>query len=402
MAGVSVEKRGSKWRYRFDASSMDGKRARISKGGFATEKEAMAAGIKHLSEFNSTGVIFTPSEMSYGDYLAEWMEKYCRPNLKPETLVNYEKRIRIHIKPKLGKHKLKNLTAAVMQELINEMFQKGYSRNTLATIRGILSASLDYAVEPMRYIDKNPMVYVRLPSVRAKSQVPTREEPHVYITPEQMERVFQRFPEKTSPHIPLQFGYRCGLRIGEAFAVCWSDIDFDNKKLTISRQIQYNSPRKLWYFTEPKYESSRTIDLDNEMVALLLREKERQERARAYHGAEYRQQYESASRLINTEGDGTPVDLVAVREDGSLISPRVMLHTSEIIHKDLGFPEFDFHSLRHTHTSMMLAAGAPIKYVQYRLGHKRPDVTLRVYQHMTEVVEQNGQDVLDALFKKAE
>lgn len=167
-------------------------------------------------------------------------------------------------------------------------------------------------------------------------------------------------------------------------------------------QIQYSSPHKLWYFTEPKYESSRTIDLDDEMIALLLREKERQDRAKAYHGTEYCQQYESTSRLINTEGDGTPVDLVAAREDGSLISPRVMLHTSEIIHNDLEFPEFDFHSLRHTHTSMMLAAGAPIKYVQHRLGHKRPDVTLRVYQHMTEVVERSGQDVLGELFKKAE
>ena len=54
------------------------------------------------------------------------------------------------------------------------------------------------------------------------------------------------------------------------------------------------------------------------------------------------------------------------------------------------------------HTSMMLAAGAPIKYVQYRLGHKRPDVTLRVYQHMTEVVERNGQDVLSEVFRKTE
>ena len=138
------------------------------------------------------------------------------------------------------------------------------------------------------------------------------------------------------------------------------------------------------------------------MVALLLREKERQEKSKAYHADDYHQQYEGASRLINDKKDGDPIDLVAVRPDGSLISPRVMLHTSSIIHKDLHFPEFDFHSLRHTHTSMMLAAGAPIKYVQYRLGHKRPDVTLRVYQHMTEVVERNGQDVLSEVFRKTE
>lgn len=121
-----------------------------------------------------------------------------------------------------------------------------------------------------------------------------------------------------------------------------------------------------------------------------------------YHGQEYLQQYEDATHHINSDGKGTPIDLVAVRQDGSMISPRVMLHTSEIIHKDLDFPEFDFHSLRHTHTSMLLAAGAPIKYVQCRLGHKRPDVTLRVYQHMTEVIEKNGVEVLGEVYTKCD
>ncbi len=400
MAGVSTEKRGSKWRYRFDVSQVDGKMVRISHGGFATEKEAMAAGIRMLKEYEKTGDVFTPCELSYGDYLTEWMERYCKPNLKPETVVNYEKRIRLHIRPKLEMYKLKNLTSAVLQDLINEKFQAGYSRNTLSTIRGILSSSLDYAVEPMKYIEKNPMAYVKLPSYRAKAEVPTRREPHVYIQPEQMSQILTRFPEGSTAHIPLQLGYRCGLRIGEAFAIFWSDIDFKNHTLSINRQMQWDKSAQLWYLTEPKYESFRTIDLDDEIFDLLVREKDRQERAKEYRGKSWVQQYESKKRLINTSGDGEPIDMVMVRDDGSLIAPRIMQHVSSIIHYQMKFPEFDFHSLRHTHCSMMIAAGAPLKYVQTRMGHRRSDVTLNVYQHITEVMEESGKDVLNTMFGK--
>lgn len=401
MAGVSVERRGTKWRYRFDVSQVDGRRIRVSQGGYGTKKEAMAAGIKRLGEFEHAGSVFTPSEISYGDYLDEWMRRYCKPNLKPETVVNYEKRIKLHIKPKLGMYKVKNLTSAVLQEMINEKFQAGYSRNTLSTLRGILSSSLEYAVEPMKYIDKNPMAYVKLPSYRAKAEVPTRKDPHIYVTPEQMQQILTRFPEGSTSHIPLQLGYRCGLRIGEAFALFWSDVDFENHRLSVNRQIQWDKKAQLWYLTEPKYESFRTIDLDDEMYDLLAREKERQERAKAYRGQQWIQQYESKKRLVNTAGNGEPIDMVMVRDDGSLIAPRIMQHVSSIIHHKMKLPEFDFHSLRHTHCSMMIAAGAPLKYVQTRLGHKRADVTLNVYQHVTEVMEEGGKDVLNSVFKRA-
>ena len=72
MAGVSTEKRGNKWRYRFDVSQVDGKRVRISYGGFATEIEAMAAGIMKIQEYEKTGETFTPCEI-----LIEESAKMC-------------------------------------------------------------------------------------------------------------------------------------------------------------------------------------------------------------------------------------------------------------------------------------------------------------------------------------
>ena len=212
--------------------------------------------------------------------------------------------------------------------------------------------------------------------------------------------ILDRFPEGTSAHIPIQLGYRCGLRIGEAFGIFWDDVDLDVGKLSINRQIQWSKDDQLWYFTEPKYDSFRTIDLDDSIVELLRREKERQVKAAAYFGDERIQLFESPKRLVNKDGDGNRIDMVMVRPDGSLIAPRIMQHASGIIHSQLKFPEFDFHSLRHTHTSVMLAAGAPLKYVQDRLGHKKPDVTLKIYQHTTEVIENHGKSILGEVFDR--
>ena len=69
--------------------------------------------------------------------------------------------------------------------------------------------------------------------------------------------------------------------------------------------------------------------------------------------------------------------------------------TSSIIHRELHFREFDFHSFRHTHATMLAEAGADPKYVQERLGHKGIDVTMQIYQHLTDKMTRRSTDVLN-------
>lgn len=406
MSDLAARKRGNKWEYRFEGAKIDGKRQQFSKSGFATKKDALEAGAKALAQYNQAGTFFVPSEISFADYLEFWIDSYCKNNLKPVTITNYQKKIRLHIKPVLGQYKLKALSPTVLQQFISDKFNDGYSRNTLSVIKGILSNSLSYAVEPLKYIESNPMLYVKLPSKRALAKVPTRSAPHIFIPKEKMNEIFNRFPEGTSAHIPLMLGYKCGLRLGEAFAVMWKDVDFDNKTLAINRQIQWREKDKsdinstgYWYFTNPKYDSFRTIYLDDELIALLQRTKARQEKAIAYYDDLYVHNYMTEhKKVLNLSGDGEEIDLIIVRESGKFIQPRIMQHTSYIIHTKLDYPEFDFHSLRHTHCSMLLEAGASPKYVQERLGHKNIQVTMQIYQHLTENMSKQGDDILNQLF----
>ena len=62
-----TRKRGKSWSYYFDAATIGGKRKKIEKGGFRTKKEAEAALAKALTEYDNSGQVFTPSEISVSD-----------------------------------------------------------------------------------------------------------------------------------------------------------------------------------------------------------------------------------------------------------------------------------------------------------------------------------------------
>lgn len=404
MATVHARKRGNKWEYRFEAASVAGQRKQICKSGYASKKEAMEAGAKAYSDYTQAGAVFEPNNSSFADYLDYWLGAYCVTNLKPITLENYKKKIRLYIKPKLGKYMLSSLSFAVLQDFINDIFNQGFSRNTLTVIKGILSNSLSYAVEPLHYLQSSPMTYVKLPSTRAKPAIPSRSEPHIYISKDMINKIFERFPEGSSAHIPLMLGYKCGLRLGEAFGVMWSDIDFIKCTLTINRQVQWQGGSKehgkgYWYFSEPKYNAFRTIALDSSLIELLEREKQRQERAAEYYADKYIHLFEGDnSRELNTDGKGVEIYPICRRENGEYIQSGVMQHTSMIIHTQLGCEDFDYHSLRHTHATNLAEAGANPKYVQARLGHKNIQVTMQIYQHTSDTIIEQGNNILQSMY----
>ena len=141
---------------------------------------------------------------------------------------------------------------------------------------------------------------------------------------------------------------------------------------------------------------------------------QKQNRAEEYY-AEYYKRYYSDGKLyyggkahgfavmaINKIGESpteNKVDFVCRREDGSYVSPRTTQHISSVIHKQLNFPEYDTHSLRHTHATMLMENGADMIYIQRRLGHKDVSVTMNIYtNHMTEKITRQNNEKLNNMF----
>lgn len=404
MSNVRSRKRGKYWEYEFDTAKVAGKRNRISKSGYKTKAEAIAAGAAAMAEYNNSGIKFIPSEMSYSDFLDYWIENCCIITLKKTTLDNYKKRINSHIRPDLGAYKITSLTTNSLQKFINSKIEAKYSLNTLSVLRGILTGSLQYAVK-QNMIRTNPAKDIRIPTGRNVETLQLRSAPHRYLSQEIIEKIFKRFPERHPSHLPLMLGYKCGLRLGEVFAITWDCIDLEKGRLYINKQVQWNPKEQWWFFTNPKFDSFRYIDLDASLLELLKRERARQEKDKAYYEDMYTYYYENESRgLVSFTGvrQNTPVDLLVdlllVRQDGTYIQPRTMQHASTVIHHEMGIKDFTFHSLRHTHATMLAEVNMPQKYTQLRLGHKDISVTLKYYTHLTDKMSEVGNKILSEMF----
>lgn len=110
-------------------------------------------------------------------------------------------------------------------------------------------------------------------------------------------------------------------------------------------------------------------------------------------------------KLLTDEGvrqteDFGPIRIITyhmVRPDGSYINSRNMQHVSRVATRELGFEKFDYHSLRVTHATMLAERGASPKYVQHRLGHKNVQVTMNIYQKLTDTLAEEGARLLDTL-----
>lgn len=432
MVDVTVRKRYRKdgaitYEYRFEIATVDGKRQWKTKCGFKTVTEARKAGRVALQTYENAGCVISKDRMSVSDYFDYWLSADCEIDLKPTTVAGYRNSIENLIKPKLGEYRLKSLTREILQAFITELFDAGYSNNTLVKIRAILSKSMNYAVDH-HYIAYSPAVRLKSPKNR-RPKVPTRTAPHYFIKPEIMQKIFERFPERHPSHIPLKLGYECGLRIGEAFALCWEDVDFKNKVIHINRQIQWlqDKERSLvdklekngssecgkgcWYFAPPKYNSYRTIEISDELAELLFKEQARQSRAMEYYGIYYTQydveepftydgkepEYPVIMNKLCKEGNGYPIHLICIRGNGTFISPRTMQNVTRQIKKEIT-DKFDFHSLRKTHASMLAELNVNQKYIQTRLGHANLETTFDVYECTTDLMRQEGRAVLNTIF----
>lgn len=417
MAEINTRKRGSKWEYRFEGAKIEGKRNQITKGGFRTKKEALEAGIKALSEFNNAGMHFEPSEISISDYLDFWFDNYCKIELKYNTQLGYLSIIENHIKPNFGQYRLKSLNPTMLQTYANELKINGLSKSHLVGILSTFSASLDYAVHPLQYLKENPMHYVKFPKVERKAKE------RIILKPDEFQTIIERFPEDNRFHIPLLIGWNCGLRISETFGLTWDDIDFDNKTLTVNKQtVKRNygvdvrevlkkkgkkEEKSAWYFTAPKYDSSRTLKFGDSLLKALKAEKVRQLKNEIMYGEYYTiivkkaEKDEKGNDIIRlmpvqkcVESQLPRVRMVCVAENGEFTSSDSFKYCSRVIHNQLKLA-FDYHSLRHTHATLLIENGVSPKSVQMRLGHKNIQTTLQTYVHETETMETKAVDTFE-------
>lgn len=378
----SVRKKGNRWYYSFELAKENGKRKKIERAGGATKKEALKALRDAISQYDNTGTILTESNMSISDYLDYWLNEYVKINCKYNTYVGYKRLINNHIKPEIGIYKIKNITSARLQELINLKYRNGFSKNYLSNLYGVLSGSFKAATYPYKLIKENPMTYVSLPKYNKK--LINNVDDLKIITLNQFNTILERFPYGSNMHIPLQIGFHTGMRVAEVISLTWDCIDLEEKTIKVEK-ILYRNEFKQWVFGPPKTKASyRTIYIGDTLVSLLKKYRLDQKANKLRYG-EYYKKYD--------------YDYVCLKDNGELLTTDSIKYLSRVVNYELNIP-FKFHSLRHTHATMLLESGANIKDIQRRLGHSKLSTTMDTYSHVTKSMSFDSVNIFENALKE--
>ncbi|MBS4534468.1 tyrosine-type recombinase/integrase [Clostridium sp. D2Q-14] len=371
-----VRRRGKRWYFYFDAGVVDGKRKKIERVGGNTKKEALEALRNALNEFEKAGTVVDETEMSTADYFDYWYKEYVLINCKHNTQVYYKGIIKNHIKPKLGIYKIKSLNAAKLQEFINNKHINGYSKSSLSNFLGVLSKALKMAVYPYQLIKENPMQYVKIPKIQENKK---DEDNLKIISKEDFNKIIKRFPRKSTFYIPLQISFHTGMRAGEVCGLTWDHVDLESNTISVTKTL-IPKGKGIWELGPPKTQSSyRTIVIGQTLVDILKKHKKWQIENKLRYGKYYKKS-----------------NFVCTKENGDHVTTNTLKYLSRVVNYELMI-DFNFHSLRHTHATMLLEAGANIKDIQERLGHSKLSTTMDTYSHVTNKMKKESVDIFEKI-----
>ncbi len=232
------------------------------------------------------------------------------------------------------------------------------------------------------------MQYVEL--MKDTNRKPTRDDLKIQ-SKENLRLLNEHLTENHPFYLPFHIGFHTGLRVGELCGLEWKHIDFDEMTIEIEQQLskvrieeENGKGRDKWVVSTPKSKASyRTIPVGKTLMNILKKAKMKQKENRLKYGEFYQQDPEH--------------DFVCKKENGEHYTPSVIKYqTRELIRGKLGI-DFNYHSLRHTHATMLIENRTPIKTVQKRLGHSRASITEDRYVHLTQKMARDAADIFDSI-----
>lgn len=341
---------------------LTGKERRTTRRGFKTIKEAKQAERNLQLDVEENGL---PSNQSDGfqdptfeELASLWLENY-KTTVKPSTFENVRSKVEKMTEEHFKEMKLKKITVTYCQKVVIELSKNYVLYNHYLSV---INRIFKYAVL-MDVINSNPFDKVIKPKSRQtqrKGNFLTKEELKEFLKLAQTATLSYFFP------LVHLMAYT-GLRQGEALALKWSDIDFENKKITVNKTAVWIKGKQTLQTPKTK-NSKRVISIDPTTLSILKSWKKDQIKIYFKNG----KHFEGDENFIFTNQRG---DWVQTHNFIPYFKRFVTSHALKPITP---------HGLRHTHASLLFSAGVEPKNISDRLGHSTVQITLDLYTHITE------------------
>lgn len=339
-----------------------GKERRTTRRGFKTMKEAKQAERNLLLDVEENGL---PSNQSDGfqdptfeELASLWLENY-KTTVKPSTFENVKSKVEKMTEEHFDGLKLKKITVAYCQRVVIELSKSYILYNHYLSV---INRIFKYAVL-MDILDSNPFDKVIKPKSRQtqrKGNFLTKEELREFLKLAQTATLSYFFP------LVHLMSYT-GLRQGEALALKWSDIDFENKKITVDKTAVRIKEKQTLQTPKTK-NSKRVISIDPTTLSILKSWKKEQIKIYFKNGKHF-------------EGDD---NFIFTNERADWVQIHNFIPYFKRFVTDHKLKPITPHGLRHTHASLLFSAGVEPKNISDRLGHSTVQITLDLYTHITE------------------
>lgn len=364
----------------------------------AGKRSDVVVKLQALQTKRDAGVTSTASSgETFGSWLQHWLTTIAVGRVRPSTWAGYESKIRVHIVPALGHHRLERLQPEHLEQVYVRLVSRGLSPSSVLICHRIISRSLKVAHQRGR-VARNVALLVEPPAARSPEAAPlTAQEARRVITTAAGTRNAARW----------SVALALGLRQGEAIGARWADVDLDTGVWRVRQQLRRQPyrhgcagscaadqpsrrcPQRTGglTFSEPKTtRGRRSIGLPPQLLTVLRQHRQVQLKDRLAAGPLW-----------------VDHDLVFCQANGKPIDPRKDYGDWKALLTRAGVRAARLHDARHTAATLLLTQNVPARVVMEILGHSTIAVTQNIYQHvMPEVVTQAIGGVASLLLEPTE
>lgn len=356
----SIRKNPKTAKWEFDYKDLKGKRK--TKKGFKTKAEAERVQARLIEELNK-GICPADSKTTFKEAGEMFMRLHVSIHCKPSTEEGYKGYLKNHIYPFFGEMKLTEITPLMVKEFIKQMVDTGRTHSTINKYTKLISEIYTFMIDS-NVITRNPahkqtLKETKNDKIRALSSI-------------EVKTLLSKTKVVYPDFYPLLFtALFTGMRQGELLALSWDSINWITKKITIDKNYTHGR------IGTPKTGKIRKIDLSQELMQVLR---------------EWKMACPpNVNNLVFPNSDGNYQDA------NNMIKRRFKPSLERA-----GIDTIRFHDLRHTYASLLLANGAPMKYVQHQLGHTSIKMTMDLYTHLLPEVTEQCVNLLDCLVKTSQ
>jgi len=282
----------------------------------------------------------------------------------------------------------KNTTSQIVQRLSKELsIPAGKLFNKLDSNNGKLSDRTIFHYHELILSILNKAVKWNVlqinPAAKAEVSRAEHKEAGHYDEPQVIKMLRLLYDEPLKYQVSIYIATYGGLRLGEVTGLEWSDIDFDEKTVSINKARQY-VPKYGSYDKGPKTKSSRRTFVIADGVIEVLKE-HKIEQTNVLH--ELGDAWHNSNKIL-TQWNGLPM------------FPDTPSKWFRNWLERVGLPKITFHQLRHTCATLLIANGVDIANVSKQLGHADIVTTLNMYTHAVESKKTLAANTMDKIITR--